>query len=145
MDNVESMIESPGDKDVPLSQVFPAAAFDELATAMRRIGWDGVDEIVALWATDYSARPLVTGFLKDKDLGAKRFMSMPDRFTNTVNVVSTTGEAACRPSVVNNYVGDLGSFSAWWQSWKSFMFEQPLMVAGKKGPVERIPYMMLSK
>lgn len=94
-----------------------------------------------MWASDLSKRPLVSGFLKDKGLGAKRLMSMPDRFTNTVNV--NVGGAVCRPSVINNYVGDLGSFDAWWANWKHFMFEAPLTVSTKKGELSQVPYEML--
>ena len=76
---------------------------------------------------------------------------MPDRFTNTVDVLSdgmeTTQEdvQACRPTVINNFLGDLSSFTAWWAQWKAFMFEQPLRVLTKKGPATQIPFQMLSK
>ncbi len=76
-------------------------------------------------------------------------MSMPDRYTNTVNVISSDGTpletAACRPSVINNFIGDLGSFESWWNLWKAFMFETSLTIAGKRGPVTQMPYQMLSK
>lgn len=147
MGDFERIIEAPAEKDIPLSAVFNDGAFRELAETMRSIGWEGVDEVCSLWTAEYSSRPLVSGFLKDKTLGAKRFMSMPDRFTNTVDLKVEDGssESACRPSVINNYVGDLSSFDAWWASWKLFMFETPLQVIGKDGPLKQIPYQMLSK
>lgn len=150
MMDIEGLLDAPGDRDVPLRAVFPAWAMAELCAAMSAVGWDGVDEVFTLWDADLAARPFVSGFLKDKLLGAKRFMSMPDRFTNTVNTVDvSTGEAgptACRPSVINNYVGDLSSFESWFAAWKAFMFEQPVTVVGKGGvPKPTVPYQMIGK
>jgi len=129
---------------------------DELLELLKGCGGaaaEGCDEVAAIWASDIGPRPFIEGFLKDKALGDKRFMSMPDRFTNTVNTVdpadpsgATPGPTVCRPSVVNNFVGDLASFEAWWGSWKAFMFGEPLSVKGRKGGVERkAPVAMLSK
>lgn len=140
---MENLIESPGERDVTLSSFFPGEAMEELLSLMRGVGWEGVDEVAELWASDLSSRPVVSGFLKDKGLGNKRFLSMPDRFTNTVNVAGSD-EAACRPSVINNYMGDLSSFGAWWADWKRFMFTNPLTVATKKGPLTQVPFAMLS-
>ena len=148
MVDVENMIDAPGDRDVPLGSIFPQAAVDELMALMRGVGFEGVDEVAANWESDMKARTLVAGFLKDKALGSKRFMSMPDRFTNTVNTVDTEGAVgpiACRPSVINNYVGDLGSFGAWWSAWKVFMFESPLTVSNKRGVETKKAFEMLSK
>ena len=147
MQDIESMIDAPGDRDVFMSEVFPQAAVDDLCGLMRGAGWEGVDEVAALWASDLSKRPIVTGFLKDKGLGSKRFMSMPDRFTNTINTLEadgvTPGPVACRPSVINNYVGDMSSFEAWWAAWRVFMFEVPLTVGSKKGPKTAPPVALL--
>ena len=150
MVDIEELLDAPGSRDVPLSDVFPAAAMADLCATMTGVGWDGVEEVATIWESDLSARSFVKGFLKDKELGAKRFMSMPDRFTNTVNTVDASsgspGPPACRPSVINNYVGDLSSFDAWFAAWKAFMFEQPLVVVDKKGtPKPTVPYQMISK
>ena len=45
---------------------------------MRDLGYEGVDEICQLWVDDLSSRPIISGFFKDKSLGSKRFISMPD-------------------------------------------------------------------
>lgn len=76
MEAVEDLIEAPGDRDVPLGSFFSTAAVDEMATRMASLGWEGVDEVRALWLSDYSTRPMISGFLKDTTLGSKRFMSM---------------------------------------------------------------------
>ena len=59
--------------------------FDELAEAMKAAGWEGVDEVADMYTNEYAVRPIVSGFMTDKDLGAKRLASMPDRMTNTIN------------------------------------------------------------
>ena len=145
MVDVERMIDSPGERDdVPLGTIFPA--FEDLATRMAAVEGlnEGVDEVRAIWESDLSKRPLVSGFLKDKAIGSKRFISMPDRFTNTINLASSS-EPACRPAVTNNYVGDLGSFEAWWAAWAAFMFDTELSVSTKSGPASKAPCKLLSK
>jgi len=37
----------------------------------------------AMWLQSFGARPIITGFMKDRSLGEKRLTSMPDRVTNT--------------------------------------------------------------
>ena len=145
MVDVERMIDSPGERDdVPLGTIFPA--FEDLATRMAAVEGlnEGVDEVRAIWESDLSKRPLVSGFLKDKAIGSKRFISMPDRFTNTINLASSS-EPNCRPAVTNNYVGDLGSFDAWWAAWAAFMFDTELFVPTRSGPAFRLPCKLLSK
>jgi hypothetical protein len=91
----------------------------------------------------------VTEFIKDKELGAKRLISMPDRVTNTINVVAESDTSRhrppplCRPSVINNYEGDLSTVSAWWMHWKVFMFKTPMTVKTKTGSAIRRPVEML--
>lgn len=62
--------------------------FEKLASLMEKEGWAGVDEVRRRWTTDLGERRIVSGFLKDKALGKKRLVSMPDRFTNTIQCVS---------------------------------------------------------
>ena len=144
MVDVERMIDNPGDRDVPLGTIFPA--FEDLTTRMAAVEGlnEGVDEVRAIWESDLSKRSLVSGFLKDKAIGSKRFISMPDRFTNTINLASSS-EPNCRPAVTNNYVGDLGSFDAWWAAWAAFMFDTELFVPTRSGPAFRLPCKLLSK
>ena len=133
---------------VPLASIFPTTAVEELAGRMRHAGFEGVDEVCAIWASDLSQRPIVSGFLKDTALGSKRFMSMPDRFTNTINTVDESGgpgPTVCRPAVINNFVGDLCSFERWWRAWLPFMFDDPLLIPTKKGPASKVPCQLLSK
>lgn len=148
---VEEMVESPADRDVTLGSIFPASAVEELAGRMNKLeGFDGVAEVLEIWRNDFSQRPIVSGFLKDKVIGSKRFMSMPDRYTNTINTLSSIdsnepGPTVCRPSVINNYVGDMTSFQAWWAAWILFMFEETQIVATKRGNEAKTPCRMLPK
>lgn len=76
---------------------------------------------------------IVTGFLKDKDIGSKRLCSMPDRVTNTIN--STVG-TVYRPTVINCYEPDMPSVGMWWDHWKKFMFHTEVNVMTKAGVSE---------
>ena len=94
MEGVERFIEAPGDEDVPVSAVFTKDMYDDLMARMKKQGWDCAP-VAAVWDSDLSKRSIVAGFLKDKGLGAKRLMSMPDRVTNTIN--TTTVRPNTRP------------------------------------------------
>ena len=85
-------------------------------------------------ASDFAGRKIISGFMKDKELGEKRLASMPDRVTNTINTLGEAGKVH-RPTVISCYDGDMSSMAAWWKEWRTFMFETPLTVAGKKGAV----------
>ena len=111
MEGVEGFIEAPGDRDIPVGSVFTQAMYDDLAERMQAQGW-GVAPIAAVWSSDLSQRTIVTGFLKDKALGAKRLMSMPDRFTNTIDLAG--GGVANRPCITSNFDGDMSTLPKWW-------------------------------
>jgi len=80
--------------------------------------------------------------MKDPLLGSKRLASMPDRITNTINVVGST-DPVCRPTVINMYDGDLSTLDQWWSAWETFMFDTPLEIETKKGMQTNPPYKLL--
>lgn len=132
MNDVQEFIDSPSnDQDVEVRSVFPDALFEELASMMSAEGWGGIEETRKLWRDDFSQRKIMSGFLKDKQLGAKRLASMPDRLTNTVNLFG--GGVSCRPTVINNYEPPLPDIATWWEAWKSWMFSLELEVPAKGG------------
>jgi len=135
MAGVQGFIDDAGDRDVPMSEVFTPAMFEELAEAMTAAGWEGVDEVAELYTSEYSNRPIVSGFMTDKDLGAKRLASMPDRMTNTIN--SAEG-AVCRPTVINLYETPMESVEAWWGQWKAFVFDTTVTIKGKEAAVHTL-------
>ena len=104
MADVEAFMEAPGDKDVAVSEVFTDTMYDDLVARMKARGWE-VSPIASVWKEDLAARKIVGGFLKDKGLGAKRLMSMPDRFTNTIDLAG--GGLVNRPTIISNYDGDM--------------------------------------
>ena len=126
MKNVSNFIESPGSRDIPVSAIFTDKMFEELATQMTKVGWNGVNETRHLWETDYKHRKIISGFVKDSMLGKKRLASMPDRVTNTIH--TSSGDSAMRPTVINCFPGDLGSIDKWWYRWLDFYFTQPISV-----------------
>jgi len=75
-------------------------------------------------------------------LGSKRLASMPDRITNTINVVGSD-LPVCRPTVINMYDGDLSTLPLWWSAWEKFMFDTPLTIKSKDGSFTEPPYKML--
>lgn len=134
MGKVEDFIVNPGDKDVPVPQVFTPAMMDRLEQRFQTIGWNSVR---SYWDTDFSKRTIVEGFMKDTTLGSKRLASMPDRITNTINLKN--GGAVFRPTVINMYEDDLNDQDMWWKKWEKFMFDD--VVEGTKE--SKIPYQML--
>ena len=134
---VEQFLTEPGELDVPVASVFTPAMFAELQAAMEKQGWKGLAEVEAYWNEDIAPRKIVSGFMKDKSLGAKRLMSMPDRVSNTINTVDAG--VANRPTVISCYAQDMVEATAWWRAWMRFMFETPVTVEGKKGPTTCSP------
>ena len=112
----------------------------ELQAKMTEAGWDHVDEAVAEWRSQYAGRQIIAGFMKDKDLGKKRLMSMPDRTTNTINLAS--GQTATRPTAINCYGAEFASMEQWWAQWKGFMFDTKLSLASGK---EATPSQLVGK
>jgi len=140
MVDVQEFISSPGERDVPVKQVFTPAMWADLKQLMAARGWAGLDEVESLWTSDYSERRIISGFMKDKALGEKRLASMPDRITNTINLAG--GKVANRPTVINCFAGDMTSLPRWWAEWRGFMFEKQLKLPdGKEMPAAA----MLSK
>ena len=107
-----------GERDVPVSEVFTPAMWAELKALMTTQGWD-VAATEQLWASDFAGRKIISGFMKDKELGEKRLASMPDRVTNTINTLGDAGKVH-RPTVISCYDGDMSSMAAWWKEWRAF-------------------------
>lgn len=144
MKDVQEFIDSPGARDVAVSSVFTPAMFSELKALMQGRGWSGLDQVEQRWTDDLSQRQIISGFMKDKALGEKRLASMPDRITNTINVMG--GGVANRPTVINCFAGDMSSLPKWWKEWKHFMFEKQLNLPGRDGTGSKtVPAAMLGK
>lgn len=139
MSAIEEFLEDPGEKDLPVSAVFTDQMFSQLEKRMNDVGWASVREY---WEGDFKNRKIVSGFMKDPLLGSKRLASMPDRITNTINVVGSD-EPVCRPTVINMYEGDLSSLSIWWEAWAKFMFHQELTIQNKGETITQHVYEML--
>jgi hypothetical protein len=74
-----------------------------------------------VWQTQYKERWAIGGFLKDKTIGSKRLISMPDRISNTIN---SEGQVLMRPSVISMFNDEgLSSTAGWWKLWTRYMFE----------------------
>ncbi|KAL7531592.1 hypothetical protein ACHAWF_003840 [Thalassiosira exigua] len=131
MTGIETFLENPGTKDVPVSEVFTEEMFSQLGKRMDAVGWDNVR---SYWDSDFKKRKIISGFMKDPLLGSKRLASMPDRVTNTINVAGSD-EPVCRPTVINMYDGDLSNLNLWWTAWEKFMFDTPLTIPMKDGPI----------
>ena len=129
MKNIEEFIENPGALDVPVNKVFTEDMFISLEKRMNAVGWPNVRPY---WETDFQNRNIISGFMKDEELGSKRLASMPDRITNTINVLGSK-EPVCRPAVINMYGGDLSTTDKWWKSWEAFMFDEALTIKTRDG------------
>jgi len=136
MQAVQSLVDSPhGPSDLTVADVFPEALCEELFTLMRtHARFDGITEVRAFWTEDLKHRKIISGFLKDKSLGAKRLISMPDRLTNTMTTVSHG--ILCRPAVINAYAGDMQGIAEWWPQWRKFIFDMPIkLTEAQEGPL----------
>ncbi|GBG29888.1 Hypothetical Protein FCC1311_061082 [Hondaea fermentalgiana] len=127
MEHVQDFIESPGANDVAVSEVFTESMFKELVTEMRKMpNFDeaSIKTTMNMWKTNFRSRKIISGFLKDGELGKKRLTSMPDRVTNTIPLRS--GESAYRPTVINCFGSSLDSMEEWWTKWRNFMFRDSI-------------------
>ncbi|KAH8056666.1 hypothetical protein JL721_9949 [Aureococcus anophagefferens] len=117
--------------------------FAELRARLEATGFEGLDA-AEIWEADYKHRKIVSGFLKDAALGAKRLVSMPDRVTNTISAGRAT---RTRPTVINCYRGgDLGDVASWWAAWQKFMFDEVVAVGdASKSPAAMLPPIKKSK
>jgi hypothetical protein len=158
MQGVETFLSDPGARDVPVHTIFTDQMFSELRGCMETAGMPCLDEVTKQWEggdLHLRNRFVVSGFLTDRELGAKRLISMPDRVTNTINVVPRGDSCyfpppVCRPSVINNYLGDMSSVEIWWDDWKAFMFDRKLCIRTKAGnrllrPIEMLDPIPRSK
>lgn len=141
MINIENFLENPGDKDIPVKNVFTEEMFTKLDARMTKVGWNSVR---SYWEKEFQDRNIVSGFLKDPLLGSKRLASMPDRITNTINVQGGEGQVF-RPTVINMYAGDLSTLDKWYAAWETFMFDGKLKIKDKEGVKSKIPYELLQK
>jgi len=124
MDDVQEFINNPGENDVRVSEVFTDSMFNDLKVLMEKHGWTGLEETENQWKSEYRNRKIISEFIKDGEIGNKRLASMPDRVTNTINLVD--GTQAFRPTAINCYQGEFSSFDDWWAQWKNFMFVNPI-------------------
>ena len=116
MADVEAFIDSPGDGDVTVGEIIDDTMFEELVAEMRAHGMEGINATAEYWHTHIKPRRIVSGFLKDKDIGAKRLCSMPDRVTNTINCADQV--TLCRPTVINCYATAMPTVRSWWEQWR---------------------------
>jgi len=137
MEDVEQFIEAPGVRDVPVKEVLTPEMYAQLEALMTAQGWEGAAECTAEWEK-LSERKIISGFLKDADLGNKRLMSMPDRVSNTIDLAG--GSATYRPTVISSFEGAMGSVASWWPLWTSFFFTDKIELPkkGSKLPCELI-------
>merc|ERR1719367_273525 len=98
--------------DVAVNTVFTEDMWVELKSRIAKQGLPHLELVEELWRSDLGERSIITELLLDKDLGKKRLVSMPDRFTNTIQVVTRKSlpsapnlDPVCRPTVINNYDG----------------------------------------
>uniref|UniRef100_A0A7S2MCS3 Endonuclease/exonuclease/phosphatase domain-containing protein n=1 Tax=Helicotheca tamesis TaxID=374047 RepID=A0A7S2MCS3_9STRA len=137
---VEKFLEEPGDRDLSVEEVFGQKRFKKLKEKMEKVGWADVTDY---WDSELKDRKIVSEFLKDPLLGSKRLVSMPDRVTNTINVVDSD-IPACRPTVINMYSKDLSDLDKWFERWMNFMFKDTLKIPISETETQKsIPYEML--
>mmetsp|Transcript_27941 Transcript_27941/g.40449 ORF Transcript_27941/g.40449 Transcript_27941/m.40449 type:complete len:601 (+) Transcript_27941:1-1803(+) len=140
MVDVEKFLEEPGERDIAVKDVFKPKEFEKLKAKMAEVGWP---DITDYWKNELKNRKIISEFMKDPLLGSKRLISMPDRVTNTINVVDSD-EPVCRPTVINMYSEDLSNLDTWFDKWITFMFEDSVRIPiSETESEETVPYKML--
>eukprot|EP00971_Amphidinium_carterae_P209537 4156656-Amphidinium_carterae.1 len=93
----ELLLGNPGDADVTVASVFTESMFQELKALMLECNFQGLEEVESeMWRggeLGLMHRRIISEFMKDKILGSKRLVSMPDRVTNTIHVVTRAASA----------------------------------------------------
>ena len=133
---------SAGAMDAAVHRVFTDAMAKELFADMTSKNIEGVAKVEELWTSEYRNRKIISGFIKDKNIGKKRLASMPDRVTNTIDLGG--GNKAMRPTVINCFHKEISDLSSWWRQWRNFMFVDSLDLGkpGKPGRA-RVPFELL--
>ena len=132
MDGVQDFIDNAGERDVAVGEVFTDAMARQLFEDLRGHRVTHVDDVAALWETDYRHRAIISGFIKDTSLGKKRLASMPDRITNTIHTAQ--GKDLLRPTVINYYQGNVSTTAQWWAEWRKFVFRTTVELFDGHGP-----------
>ena len=107
--------------EVKVHEIFTDHMFSDLCCEMSQSGIEGIDLVQRFWSDNFRERYAIRGFLLDKEVGAKRLFSMPDRITNSINLAD--GNILRRPSAISAYNEiSLDNIETWWREWKKFMF-----------------------
>ena len=67
MIDIEKFLESPGDKDVKVNQVFTDEMFNKLDSRLTGVGWKSVR---SYWESDFQHRQIISGFMKVCNYGS---------------------------------------------------------------------------
>lgn len=137
MTSVQDFMSNPGE-DVSIESVFSDAKFLELSKLMHEqmgVPTTTLDRVKTERWEHMKKKRIVSGFLKDSEIGKKRFASMPDRLTNTL------AGGRFRPTAINCYPHQFAGFEDWWLQWKHFMFatDKPACKLLKQIPRSKYP------
>ena len=120
-----------GQADFEVNKIFTDSMFSELLEELQAREIGGLASLKIYWENNLSHRAAIQGFLKDTEIGRKRLTSMPDRVTNTINLLD--GTKITRPTVINSYSrSSLKCMSEWWAEWKRFMFHTLVTIYSPK-------------
>lgn len=151
MKGVESFMSNPAE-DLPIEQVFSQAKYDELESLLLkqpRMTPELLKEVREERWNKLKNKKIISGFLKDEEIGKKRLASMPDRMTNTITIrkEENSGETKTfyRPTPINCCSSVFSGFDDWWVQWKAFMFDLSLPPKGNNvvsilKPIPRTKY-----
>jgi len=130
MGAVEHFIMEPGADDRHVYEVFTDAMFDRVLHHLQELGVKELASVERMWKSEYRERKVVSEFLRDDTIGKKRLASMPDRVTNTIQVLNGTIN---RPAVINCYARSFESIDTWFEQWLQFFFDTKVEI-DDKGP-----------
>mmetsp|Transcript_36321 Transcript_36321/g.58576 ORF Transcript_36321/g.58576 Transcript_36321/m.58576 type:complete len:859 (+) Transcript_36321:178-2754(+) len=132
MTDVQMLIDNPETRDFKVGDVVTDDMIQELVASLTEHGCGGVELLLDVWRAEYKDRYAIAGFLKDKGIGSKRLISMPDRISNTIN---SEGTVLMRPSVISMFNDEgLSTTAGWWELWKQYIFSTQVKVLDRNKP-----------
>eukprot|EP00397_Hematodinium_sp_SG-2012_P012160 GEMP01012323.1.p1 GENE.GEMP01012323.1~~GEMP01012323.1.p1 ORF type:complete len:549 (+),score=90.87 GEMP01012323.1:24-1670(+) len=143
MQKVEHFMDASESEDVAVSDVFTFQMMEELEEILNKEGYEHVEKASEWWKENMVTRRIISGFIKDKIIGEKRLISMPDRLVNTIS--GPDEKVHYRPTIINGYEKPLDSMNDWWRLWKQFMFVDAVEIEGENGVSAKRPCELLSK
>ena len=111
---IQKFIDHPGPVEPRICSIFTPQMYGELRAELASNGACALDRLDEVWTNELMGRFAISEFLKDRSLGEKRLISMPDRMTSSIE---TQGRLIFRPSPITCAQDEMNDVETWWRLW----------------------------